>query len=123
MKRFAEQRCPGDEQPNNYFRKTFHLVLNRYDFRKNHGLDQHQDKARTYHSKNPITSFSFGCGSLLVITDSLKANKRTAVYYQFPGDAIVMSGPFNDRFFHGVPSLNAWSSLLYGAVRGEREVP
>ena len=35
-----------------------------------------------------------------------------ALYYQFPGDAIIMSGKFNEIFWHGVPPVNSWETLF-----------
>ena len=68
-----------------------------------------------YDGKNPITSLSYGRGSILTITDSMKETKqRTALYYQFPGDAIIMSGKFNVTFWHGVPAVDSWQALFKG---------
>ena len=95
-----------------YEAKAYHLVLNKYRFHEKHGLDRHQDKAITYDSKNPITSLSYGCGALLEITNSNKDKRRTALYYQFEGDAIIMSGPFNEKFYHRVPAVATWKELI-----------
>ena len=65
--------------------KAFHLVVNRYQLHD--GLDLHQDVSRTYDDRNPIASLSSGRGSILEITNSLKAKQKTPLYYQFPGDA------------------------------------
>ena len=78
----------NENQPG-YHAKAFHLVLNRYQ--RNDGIDSHQDISMTYDARNPITSLSYGRGSILEITDTPKVSKqRTALYYQFPGDAIIM---------------------------------
>ena len=35
------------------------------------------------------------------------AMQQTALYYQFPGGAIIMSGHFNLNFCHGVPAVDS----------------
>ena len=77
------------------------------------GIDAHQDRSTTYDGRNPITSLSYGRGSILSITDTNKEKKQqTALYYQFPGDAIIMSGGFNLKFWHGVPAVDSWEALF-----------
>ena len=59
----------------------------------------------------------------MVITDSNKPLKQqTALYYQFPGDAIIMSGTFNLDFWHAVPAVESWKTLLHG-LRTVRRLP
>ena len=100
-----EENQPG------YHAKAFHLLLNKYQ--RNDSIDPHQDKSRTYDARNPITSLSYGRGSILTIQDSNKPTKqKTALYYQFPGDAIIMSGTFNLKFWHGVPPVDSWRTLF-----------
>ena len=95
-----------ENQPG-YHAKAFHLVLNKYH--RNDSIDPHQDLSTTYDGRNPITSLSYGRGSILTIQDSNKPGKQqTALYYQFPGDAIIMSGDFNLKFWHGVPAVDSW---------------
>ena len=49
----------------------------------------------------------------MTITDSNEATKQqTALYYQFPGDAIIMSGNFNFKFWHGIPAVDSWQALF-----------
>ena len=96
-KKFYTQRPLFSGNPIEYEQRAFHLVLNRY--RRNDGLDAHQDISHTYDVKHPIASLSFGRGALLVITTPGKAKRGSAVYYQFPNDAIIMSGAFNKHFF------------------------
>ena len=50
---------------------------------------------------------------MLEITDANKPLKQqTALYYQVPGDAIIMSGDFNLKFWHGVPPADSWQALF-----------
>ena len=84
--------------------------MNRYN--RNDGIDAHQDLSSTYARNHPIASLSYGRGSILMIQDSLKPTKqRIALYYQFPGDAINMSGEFSMQFYHGVPEVDTWAKL------------
>ena len=95
-----------NEKQRGYHTKVFHLVLNKY--LRNDGIDAHQDISQTYDQKNPITSLSYRRGSILTIHDTNKEKKqRIALYYQFPGDAIIMSGNFNLKFWHGVPDVDS----------------
>ena len=71
FKRAAQQW--DDNQPG-YHTKAFHLVLNRYD--RNDSIDPHQDLSATYDGRNPITSLSYGRGSILTIQDSNKPDKQ-----------------------------------------------
>ena len=85
MAKFKPTTEQWDENQPGYHAKAFHLVLNKYH--RNDGIDPHQDLSTTYDGRNPITSLSYGRGSILTITDSNKEMKqRTALYYQFPGD-------------------------------------
>ena len=110
--KFKPAKEHWNEDQVGYHKKAYHLVLNRYSLERQDGIDPHQDLSETYDSRNPIASLSYGCGSLLAISDSNKDSKRTALYYQFPGDAIVMSGQFNLRFWHAVPPVKSWPQLL-----------
>ena len=51
-----------DENQPGYHAKAFHLVLNKYH--RNDGIDPHQDLSMTYHGSTPITSLSYGRGSM-----------------------------------------------------------
>ena len=94
-----------------YYAKAYHLVLNRYN--RNDGIDPHQDLAPTYDARNPIASLSFGRGSILTIQNTLKQKgRKTALFYQFPNDAIIFSGHFNLHFYHGVPAVESWIQLI-----------
>ena len=94
-----------------YDAKAFHLVLNRFD--ENDGMDYHQHISPTYDNNNPITWLSYGRGSILTISDSLKPRKqKISLYYQCPGDAFVMSGTFNTTYWHGIPPMNSWRELF-----------
>ena len=55
---------------------------------------------------------AYGCGALLVLTDTLKSKMNIALFYQFPHDAIIMSGQFNDAFYHGIPAVDSWPALF-----------
>ena len=95
-----------------YGEKACHIVLNRYE--RNDGMIPHQDTSLTYDVKNPITSISYGRGALLTIHTSKKdKNDQVGIYYQYPNDAIIMSGEFNMKFFHGVPHMNKWKDLWH----------
>ena len=111
MAKFKPTTEQWDENQPGYHAKAFHLVLNKYH--RNDGIDDHQDLSMTYHGRNPITSLSYGRGSILMIIDLNKpAKQQTALYYQFPGDAIIMSGGFNLKFWHGVPAVDSWEALF-----------
>ena len=78
--------------------KASHFVLNRYVHSMKHGIDAHADKSQTYNEKNPILSVSFLTGSILVIT--VQGNSRkSAAFFQNPGDIFIMAGQFQKRFF------------------------
>ena len=75
-------------------------------------MGPHQDHSQTYCEKNPIASLSYGRGYMLTIQNSLQlAKQQTALYYQCPGDAIIMSGRFNEKFWHGMPPIEDWNEL------------
>ncbi len=96
MSRFKPPRGRWDEVlPNSYHTNAFHLVLNRYVLQQQDGIDDHQDKSATYAPINPIVSLSYGRCALVVIADTLKDKKQRALFYQYPGDAMIMSGHFN----------------------------
>ena len=110
MEKFKPTTEKWNENKSGYYDKAFHIVLNRYEL--NDGIDVHTDFSKTYHWKNPITSLTFGRGALLVIQDSRKTEHTKGIYYQYPGDAIVMSGRFNEMFLHAVPSVETWRELI-----------
>ena len=72
MAKFKPTTKQWDENQPGYHAKAFHLVLNKYH--RNDGIDPHQDLSETYSYINPITSLSYGRGSILMISDS---NKET----------------------------------------------
>ena len=53
-----------------YHEKAFHIVLNRYN--RDDGIGPHHDISKTYDARNPITSLSYGRGSILTIHSSDK---------------------------------------------------
>ena len=73
MAKFNFPTKQWDENQPGYHTKAFHLVLNKYQ--RNDGIDPHQDRSTTYHGRNPITSISYGRGSILTIQDSNKPGK------------------------------------------------
>ena len=80
MEKFKPTTEKWDGNQPGYHAKAFHLLLNRYG--RNDGIDAHHDESKTYHCNNPITSLSYGRGSILVITDSNKPLKqKTGLYY------------------------------------------
>ena len=102
----ADDNGQNENQPG-YHRRAFHLDLNKFD--RNDGVF----KFDRYDARNPITSLSYGRGSIFMITDPFEeAKQRTALYYQFPDDAIIMSGDFNFNFWHGVPAVDSWQALF-----------
>ena len=96
--------------------KACHFVLNRYVHASGDGIDAHADKSVTYHFKNPILSFSFLTGSLLVI----KGKRLQGAFYQYPGDIIVMAGKFQEIFQHEVPPLSKWTDTYLESFEGRK---
>ncbi|CAL1132101.1 unnamed protein product [Cladocopium goreaui] len=100
--------------------ESFHLLINRYTYNKNHGISFHDDIKEGYDvDKDPITSFSCRLGSLLVIISSTAPEKqektegkRAFVVYQPPGTILVMGGKFQRAYKHGVPSFQEIKELL-----------
>ena len=102
----------NQDQPETFASKAPHQVINRYYLHKNDCIMRHQDVSGTYHTKNPITSFSWGCGAWLEITNNNSEKRKTALFYKFPGNAIVMSGMMNATLWHGVPEVSRWKTLM-----------
>ena len=66
MEKFKPTNRQWDENQPGYHAKAFHLVLNKYH--RNDSIAPHQDPSTTYDGRNPITSLSYGRGSILTIT-------------------------------------------------------
>ena len=91
---------------------VFHCLSNVYRHNKNHGICLHTDA--DYDSRDPITGFSFGTGSSLVIAckNAQKTRKKAVSIYQPINSATVMAGNFQQEYQHGVPSFNDWPDIL-----------
>ena len=79
------------------------------DHNQGHGIALHPDACDTYSSSDPITSFSFGHGGVLLLSDRKAAASK--MLFQADGDALVMAGEFQSEFWHGVPERASWSEL------------
>ena len=111
MAKFKPPTQQWDANQPGYHGKAFRLVLNRYN--RNGGIDPRKDMSETYDARHPTTSLSYGRGSILTIQDSNKPAKLlAALYYQFLGDAIIMSGELNLQFYHGIPAVETWQELF-----------
>ena len=80
-------------------------VWNWNDHNQGHGIALHPDECDTYSSWDPITSFSFGHGGVLTLSDRKAAASK--MLFQADGDALVMAGDFQSEFWHGVPERPA----------------
>ena len=89
--------------------KTWQAVWNWNDHNQGHGIALHPDECDTYSSSDPITSFSFGHGGVLLLSDRKAAASK--MLFQADGDALVMAGEFQSEFWHGVPERASWSEL------------
>ena len=89
--------------------KTWQAVWNWNDHNQGHGIALHPDECDTYCSSDPITSFSFGHGGVLTLSDRKAAASK--MLFQADGDALVMAGDFQSEFWHGVPERASWSVL------------
>jgi hypothetical protein len=77
-------------------------------------IDWHTDFTSVYSAHNPISSLTFERGSVLRIRlrdKQFKANKPTGIFWQFPGDAVVMWGTFQHDFEHEIPPKSMWADL------------
>ena len=89
--------------------KMWQAVWNWNDHNQGHGIALHADECETYSSSDPITSFSFGHGGVLTLSDKKAAASK--MLFQADGDALVMAGEFQSEFWHGVPERASWSAL------------
>ena len=70
--------------------KMWQAVWNWNDHNQGHGIALHPDECDTYSSSDPITSFSFGHGGVLTLSDRKAAASK--MLFQADGDALVMAG-------------------------------
>ncbi len=96
-----------------YFDKAFHALLNDNDHRKLHRIAAHSDKfLGSYVSQDPITSLSWGCAGVHVLSPAAKKPGVTHLIVSRHGDVTVMGGEFQQHFLHAVPPVSEWSDLL-----------
>eukprot|EP00435_Cladocopium_sp_Y103_P060083 s2413_g21.t2 len=98
-----------------WFRKSWQVLWNLNDHNQHHHLDPHQDRASTYSSGDPITSFSFGHSGVLTLSAATKGSAGKMLF-QEDGDALIMAGKFQSEFLHGVPKREIWESLCDGPM-------
>ena len=77
------------------------------------GIGWGTDSRKEFSHLDPISSLTFGCGSILQIRPRIgqKASRPNGIFWQFPGDAIVMWGDFQTKFEVDVPSMSQWKEL------------
>ena len=95
-------------------------VWNWNDHNQGHGIALHPDVCDTYNSSDPITSFSFGHGGVLTLSDRKAAASK--MLFQADGDALVMAGEFQSEFWHGVPERASWSELRSRSMFDEMQL-
>ena len=101
--------------------KMWQAVWNWNDHNQGHGIALHADECDTYSSSDPITSFSFGHGGVLTLSDR-KAAGPSKMLFQEDGDALVMACEFQSEFWHGVPERASWSVLRSRSMFDEMQV-
>ena len=94
-------------------------VWNWNDHNQGHGIALHPDECDTYSSSDPITSFSFGHGGVLTLSERKAAASK--MLFQADGDALVMAGAFQSEFWHGVPERASWSALQSRSMFNEMQ--
>ena len=100
--------------------KMWQAVWNWNDHNQGHGIALHPDVCDTYSSSDPITSFSFGHGGVLTLSDRKAAASK--MLFQADGDALVMAGAFQSEFWHGVPERASWSELRSRSMFDEMQL-
>ena len=114
----------------------WHMLLNRYEFDKNQGIDWHVDDKdprheTTYLSEHdPISSYSAGVPWPLCIRSrsaTTQGRKTAAILvglvHQQDGDVLFMGGDFQIYFEHAVPTpLELWS-MNGGVIRFDSDSP
>ena len=96
-------------------------VWNWNDHNQGHGIALHADECDTYSSSDPITSFFFGHGGVLTLSDR-KAAGPSKMLFQEDGGALVMAGEFQSEFWHGVTERASWSILRSRSMFDEMQV-
>ena len=100
--------------------KMWQAVWNWNDHNQGHGIALHPDVCDTYSSSDPITSFSFGHGGVLTLSDRKAAASK--MLFQADGDVLVMAGAFQSEFWHGVPERASWSELRSRSMFDEMQL-
>ena len=101
--------------------KMWQAVWNWNDHNQGHGIALHADECDTYSSSDPITSFFFGHGGVLTLSDR-KAAGLSKMLFQEDGGALVMAGEFQSAFWHGVPERASWSILRSRSMFDQMQV-
>ena len=100
-----------------WFERSWQALWNRNDHIQNHGIAPHSDQSSTYSYQDPITSFSFGHGGILLLTPQTSGNGQKMLF-QEDGDVLIMAGKFQHEFFHEVPPRQDWRELCAGNGAG-----
>ena len=95
-----------------WLRKTWSAVMNYNDHKENHSIDYHADLSAWYDAGDPITSFSFGQGGVLLLKSKVYKNNVQTMIFQEHGDVLIMAGGFQDEFEHCVPARGRWGEAL-----------
>ena len=101
----------GEQQPV-WLRKTWSAVMNYNDHRKDHGIDFHADLSDLYDTGDPIVSFSFGHGGVLLLKSKVEKKHPETIIFQEHGDVLIMAGRFQHEFEHCVPARATWEDSL-----------
>ena len=101
----------GEQQPV-WLRKTWSAVMNYNNHKENHGIDFHADLSARYDAGDPIASFSFGQGGVLLLKSKLHKNNVQTMIFQEDGDVLIMAGDFQREFEHCVPARVRWGEAL-----------
>ena len=76
-------------------------MVHKYQAEANKCARMHSTPSRTMETNKSLNA-----------SPSETMKQQTALYYQFPGDGIIMSGDFNLKFWHGVPAVDSWQALF-----------
>ena len=104
---------------------SFHALLNKYYHGQDHHLEFHTDSNKSYGQEpiEPISSFSTGTGSVILISrkGAAKGKARPCIaVFQPVGSVLVMGGKFQSQFQHAIPSLAEMQRLI--GIRENDEV-
>ena len=107
----------ADQPETVYAQKAYHALLNVNHHKQQHCIDPHSDVQpdSTYVRSDPITSCSWGCAGVLVLSVAPKTGyksvtKKTMLVAR-DGDVAIMGGDFQRRFLHEVPPVPQWKNL------------